>query len=151
MYESFESEKLKKIIEDKKRFFQKQTNKVAAQLLQKEIMFLEHDILPIVLTNTTIHHAQVTRYITRCFDEAINFKSGNLHVNGLLVYLPVWTEFRERPIIAIANCRKPTVEETFGESLVEIYPNQVEICNMDGSGVDNVECFTLDIEGDYDS
>ena len=151
MYESFESEKLKKLIDDKKQFFQKQSNKVASQLMQREIMFLERDILPVVLTNTTIHHSQVTRYVTRCFDEAVNFKSGNLRVNGLLVYLPVWSEYRERPIVAIANHMKPKVCETYGEGLVEIYANKVEIHNMDGSGIDNVECFTIDIEGDYDS
>ena len=151
MYESYESEKLKMMIEDKKRYLQKQTNKVAGQFLQKEIMFLEHDILPVVLSNTIIHFSQIARYITRCFDEAINFKCGNLRVNGLLAYLPVWSEYGERPIIAIANHRKPKVGETYGEGLVEISAGQVEIQNMDGSGVDNIECFTLDIDGDYEN
>jgi hypothetical protein len=145
MAESFESEKLQKLIDEKKSFFKKQKNETSAKFLQREIMFLEREILPVILTNTTVLHSEVLRYVTRCYDEAVQHKC-----NGLLVYLPVWSEYSERPIIGIANCRKPEIGDIFGEGCVEIFCNQVEIHNRDGSGVDNVECFTFDID-DHES
>ena len=48
-YDSFESEELN----SKTKFFAKQTNKTTAQYLQKIIMFLQTEILPIVLLNHT--------------------------------------------------------------------------------------------------
>ena len=146
MHESFESEKLRKLIEDKKKYLGTLKNETAAKHLQHEILFLEREILPSILTNTVILYDEVMKYCIRCYDEAVNFGGDSkLRCNGLLVYLPVHSEYIERPLIAVANCRKPKVEETFGEGLVEIYPSQIEIHNMDGSGVYNLECFTIDV------
>jgi len=139
MCESFESEKLKKLIDSKKQFFEKQTNKVAAQLLQDEIVFLKRDILPVVLQNTTIHHSQVMRYCVRCFDKAVEW-----NCNALLVYIPIKDDYEDTPRIGIANSRQMLDFGTPGA--IEIYCNSVELLNTDGNGsTDNVECFTLPI------
>ena len=143
--DSFESERLRKLIADKKSYLAKQTNPTAAKHLQREIMFLENEILPVVLINSTILHGEVLKYCIRCFDESIRLKC-----NGLLIYLPVWTDYKERPVIGIANCKKSAIDRMFGEGVVDVFCSQVEIHNLDGSGVDNVKCFTLDIDG-YDS
>ena len=138
-YDSFESEKLRKLIDGKKQFLKKQTNKASAQYLQKEIMFLENEILPVVLTNTTVHHAEVMKYCIRCFDEAIE-----CNCNALLIYVPIKDEYESSPIVGIANNRDMLDFGTPGA--MQIYCSQVEILNTDGNGsTDNVKCFTLPI------
>ena len=138
MYESFESENLTKLISDKKAYMAKLTNDVAKKHLQQEILLLENEILPVVLTITVLVHHEVMKYCIRCFDAAVT-----RGFNGLLLYMPIKDEYRERPLIAIANPRH-FVPSPAGA--VEIYCNQVEILNMDGSGTENVACYALDIE-----
>ena len=137
MHESFESERLRTLIDDKKRYLSTLTNETAAKLLQREILFLDREILPSILTNTTIIHYETVKYFTRCFYEAIQ-----RNCNGLLVYIPIKNDYKERPIIGRANCRQM---DDNPDGAIEIYVNSVEVMNMDGSGVDNVECFIMDV------
>ena len=142
MHESFESEKLERIIADKKAYLSKLTNDTARKRLQAEIMFLENEILPIVLRSTTLLHSEIVRYTTRCVEEAVAQKC-----NGLLLYIPLWSDYKERPLIGRANCKQYQFEGNPIEGCVEVYVDKVDILNMDGSGTDNVDCFILDIDG----
>ena len=138
IHDSFESEELKKMIERKKQFFKKQTNKTTAQYLQKEILFLQNEILPVVLNNTTIVHNEMAKYVIRCYETALKY-----NCNALLTYLPITDEYKERPIIGIANCRDLPFETP---GAMQIYCDKIEILNMDGRGsIDNVDAFTLPI------
>lgn len=138
-YDSFESEELKKLIDGKKKFLSKQTNKTAAQYLQKEILFLQNEILPVVLNNTTIIHSEMVKYVVKCYEAGIKYKC-----NALLIYLPITDEYTERPVVGIANLRDRLPIETPGA--MQVYCDNVEIFNMDGCGsIDNVECFQLPI------
>jgi len=144
--DSFESERLRKLIADKKAFLKKQTNPTAAKLLQREIMFLENEILPVVLINSTILHGEVHKYVIRCFDEAVQRKC-----NGLLIYLPAWNEYKGNPIIGVSNPRRPKIGQLFGDGFSEIFVNEIEIHNRDGSGVFNPEFIQIDVNGSKDN
>jgi len=141
IYESFESEQLEKLIANKKAYLSTLKNDTSAKLLQREIMFLEKEILPVVLSNTVVAHYEVMRYCLRCFDEAIKREC-----NGLLLYLPIMDDYSKytKPVIGIANSSKKCATIPYRE--IEIYCDHVEIFNMDGSGLDNIKCFTLTIE-----
>ena len=124
-YDSFESEKLKKIIDNKKQFFNKQTNNIARQHLQDEILFLQNEILPIVLNNTTILYDVLVKYFIYCYEKAIKYQS-----NALLVYVPITNEYTERPRVAIANSRDRLPVGTPGA--MQVSCNEIQIDNMDG-------------------
>jgi len=52
--ESIEAERLKALIEDKKRQLPKLISKRSQQLMQKEILFLQEEILPVVENSTQL-------------------------------------------------------------------------------------------------
>jgi len=136
--DSIESEKLKKLIENKKNYLSTLTNKKNAQYLQEEILLLQKDILPIVTMNTTIIHQEIAKYVNCCYETA-----AQSNCNGLLIYVPIIDEYKERPCIGIANCR----DLPFGTlGAMKISCNEVEILNYDGCGsVENVEVMCLPI------
>jgi len=137
--DSLETEWLKKLIDDKKKYLATLTNKKAAQHLQKEIMFLQNEILPIVLKNTSIIHCEMATYALRCYETAIKYKC-----NGVLVYLPITDEYTDKPLIGIANSRDALPFETKGA--MQIYCDNVRIYNMDGCGsTNNVKAMQLPI------
>lgn len=122
-YDSPEVEKLKKLIADKKQYLNKlDNNKFAYQQTQKEIMFLENDILPLVFINSNLAHSEFVKYAVKCFDSALFQKC-----NGLLMYQPIDEHYIDRPIIGIVNPRTNQQFGTFGA--MEIY-----IDNMDANG-----------------
>ena len=118
--DSFEAESLKKMIENKKQFLKGSTGK-SYQYLQKEIMFLQNEILPLVLKNTNIAHHEVCKYVTLCFEAALKYKC-----DGLLFYIPINEDYKEQPTIGVVNERGLL---PFG-SLGGI---EVAIINMDGN------------------
>jgi hypothetical protein len=139
MYDSFESEELKALIENRKKFLAKQTSKTAAQYIQKEIMFLQEKILPVVLGNTTILYGEIGKYAIRCYDMSVKRKC-----NALLLYLPIKDDYTERPLIGIANCRDMLDFGTPGG--MQIRCNHVDIINADGcTRADDVETGVLPI------
>jgi len=140
MLDSFETEKLVKLIDAEKKsldFFTKQNNKWAAQKVQNKIMFLQNEILPIVLKNTTTTFYDIGKYAILCYNEAVKRKC-----NGVFIYLPISNEYNEQPKIAVANCR-----DYFGISGgIMICCNEVEIFNIDGIGNPNkIEVLTIPI------
>lgn len=139
-FDSPEAERLKKLIADKETFYHKQVsarNKTAAQFLQKEIMFLRNDILPLVLQNSNIAHWEIAKYIIRAYETALNQKC-----NALLTYLPINSEYINCPIVGIANTKQNLKFRTPGA--VQVYCNELEIINMDGNGA-KVEPISLTI------
>ena len=128
-YDSFESERLKKLIDNKKQFFNKQTNNAARQHLQNEILFLQNEILPIVLNNSTILYDVLIKYFILCYEKAVKYQS-----NALLLYIPITNEYTERPRVAIANGRERLPVGSPGAMLVAC--NQLQIENMDGCTID---------------
>lgn len=136
--DSFEAEKLKKLISSKKdyltRLLDNDGNKAACQIMQREIMFLENDILPLIQNCTNLFHGEFSKYAVKCLESALEYKC-----NGLLLYQPIDENYCEQPIIGIANKRENQKFGTFGAM-------QVCIDNMDANGV-KVKPINLLIDG----
>lgn len=102
--DSFESEKLTKLIADKKEFLKKQTNDFARMKLQEEVLFLERDILPIVLNETTLFYGDAIRYVIEKLKKAIKLKC-----DAMLCLIPLTENIQETYVIGIANPKELTV------------------------------------------
>ena len=135
--ESIESERLGKLISDKKAYMAKLTNDVAKKHLQQEIMFLENTILPVVLETTTIVFSEFARYSIRCIDAAIKH-----NCNSVIFYFPLKTDYCEAPVIGVVN---PKQNLPLGNpGAIRVYCNELEFINMDGTKT-SVEPVNLDI------
>jgi hypothetical protein len=121
-HDSHEVLALRKMIENKKKFLLSVKNEFAYQQIQKEILFLENEILPIVLRNTNIIHSEFGKYAILAYDTALKYRC-----NGLLMYQPLEENYTDRPIIGIVNKRANLAFGTFGA--MDIF-----IDNMDGMG-----------------
>ena len=122
-YESRESEMLKKYISDKKQYLSKLENKFAYQLTQKEILFFEQEILPIILRSTNILHSEVANYAVKAFETALKYKC-----NDLTIGFHLDDNYSDKPTVGIAY---PKLLEPFGT------PGAMNIIFdvMDGNGV----------------
>ena len=100
--DSFETEGLVKLIAQKKAYLAKVENANQQKYLQREILFLENDILPIVLRRTEILYDEITKWIIKCLHELTNCE----HVedyNGAIFYLHFGDKIKTKmplPIIA---------------------------------------------------
>lgn len=122
-YDSFEAEKLKQLIRKKKEYLATISGKTSYQFVQKEITFLQNEILPIVLNNTNIIHSEVAKSATLAFESALTHK-----VNGLLFFIPIDENYTDNPVVGIYN---PKAHYKFGTpGAVEVF---CEIINMDGN------------------
>lgn len=110
LIESFEAEKLKRLIDDKKAYFAKATNPYAKQRLQQEILFLENDILPIVLTGSTLLYNEANRYVTQKSQQAIS-----MNCDALLCLIPLREDIPQRYVVGIANPREMTTYKRVNE------------------------------------
>ena len=123
-YDSPEIIALRKLITSKKKYLATIKVEFAYQQLQKEIMLLEKDILPIVLNNSSVNHSEFARYALTCFDLALTHRC-----NGLLIYQPIELQYAEQPKIGICNSMANSPYRTPGA--VEVF-----VVNMDGYGVE---------------
>lgn len=121
-FDSTEAEKLKRLITEKKNYLQQTTSKYAFQKIQSEIILLEKDILPIIMSNTMIIHSEVSKYCVRALEAALNFNP-----TGLLIYIPINENYVDNPLVCVANSRANLNHGTPGA--MEFY---IESINMDG-------------------
>jgi len=98
--ESIEAEKLRALIEDKKRQLPKLISKRSQQALQKEIIFLQEEILPVVETGTQLLYLICQKHFGKVLTEAVNSDC-----DGFIVYYPLKKRFGKIPKIAINNCK----------------------------------------------
>ncbi len=103
LIESFEAEKLKKLIADKKEFLKRQQNDFARKKLQQEILFLENDVLPIVLTGSTILYNDINRYVASKTRQAIDMRC-----DALLCLIPLREDIPQQYVVGIANPKEMT-------------------------------------------
>ena len=122
-FDSREAEHLKRMISDKKLYLSKLDNsKYAYQQTQKEILFLENEILPVVCISTNIIHSEITKYVVKVLNTSLEY-----HCNGSLIYIPLDEKYDERPIIGVANPFYFSPKGTAGALNIE-----VGIQNRDG-------------------
>lgn len=129
-FDSMEVERLKKLIQNKSIYYQRQVdanNKPAAQAIQKEIVFLRDDILPLCLQNSNIAQWEMIKYVLKAHETAQQYKC-----NALLLYLPISENYTDSPIVGIANTKQALPFRTIGA--MQVYCNEIEIINTDGSG-----------------
>jgi hypothetical protein len=136
-FDSAEAEILRKLIANKEDYLQKLSNKFAYQQIQKEILFLKNDILPIVLNNTNIVHSEVSKTATMALEEGLKY-----NINNLLIHIPINENYINNPVIGIYNPRELMKFGTPGA--VEFY---LETINMDGNNAEfktiNLPLYTL--------
>ena len=84
MTESSELEKLNKLIQEKMEFFKKSKSEFAQKKLQKEILFLKNDILPIVLKETTLLFSETTKHLNTKILEAVQ-----ANANAIVMVIPL--------------------------------------------------------------
>jgi hypothetical protein len=121
-HDSHEALALRKMIDNKKKFLVSIKSEFSFQQIQKEILFLENEVLPIVLSSTNIIHSEFCNYAILSLDTALKCRC-----NGLLMYQPIEENYTDRPIIGVVNKRANQTFGTFGA--MDIF-----IDNMDGMG-----------------
>ena len=98
MINSYEAEKLVKLIEDKKKEFKRDKPDFVQKKLQKEILLLENEILPIVQNETMLLYHELTKYVNKKVSEAIK-QDANL----LVMFIPL-TESKDNTLrVATVN------------------------------------------------
>jgi hypothetical protein len=120
--ESIEAERLKTLIEDKKRQLPKLISKRSQQLMQKEILFLQEDILPVVETGTQILFLICQKHFGKVLNKAVSSDC-----DGFIVYYPLKDNFSEVPKIAINNCKDSIFQD--GHVYISVY----EVENSQGT------------------
>ena len=125
---SYQSERLEKLISYKKNSLAKIENKRVREIVEGEIIFLEKDVLPVIRRNSSLLHDNISKWA----NNAAEFASQNKY-NGIMFFVPISSEYKDRPKIAIVN---PNEMGNFRElGSVQIYINEIEIINMDGNKV----------------
>jgi len=95
---SYEVEKLIKLIEKKKREFSQPKPDFVLKKLQSEILFLENEILPIVQNETMLLFSEITKYLNNKISEAVKQDA------NLLVMLVPLTQSKDETLrIATVN------------------------------------------------
>lgn len=141
-YDSFEAQKLRKQIAEGKNYLQKLYNEKKfdkARALQDKIMFWQNDILPIVLKNTCLAHHEIGKYAIQCFDTAIKYDCNAVHF-----FIHIKDDYTDKPRVGIVNSKQLLPPQS--PTAMQLHCEKVEILNMDGSGLDEIECYPLLIQ-----
>ena len=121
--DSVEADWIKAKIKSNKEYLSKCNSKSLYQKVEKDTLFLENNILPIIQAKTNLFFNEITKKFVNYFDAAI--QNG---CNSLAMYIPINDQYIDNPKVAIANCRQ---NKKFGSmGAVDIY---LEIINMDGN------------------
>ena len=101
LVESIEVEKLTQLIQEKKKDFERPKPDFVQKKLQREILFLENEILPIVQNETTILYSEMTKHLNNKIGEAIKQDA------NLIVMLIPLTDSKDNTLrIATVNPNK---------------------------------------------
>lgn len=91
MYNTFETEKLDKLIKEKREYFVKlyrqDPNNQALKALNDEIAFLENCVMPVMLMKTTIFYSEMAKFVTKAFRKVEKLPDETRQkVDGLLLF-----------------------------------------------------------------
>lgn len=119
--ESFEGKKLIDLINNKKRYIKTIDNPTHARMLQREILFLANDILPIVLRSTTLLYSELSTFFETKIRKAVEAKCN--------------------AVVAIMEL-SPSIDDTIRIGTVNTHSNPVEgidlIINGNGRKIEEV-------------
>lgn len=96
--DSFAAEKLNKLIEKKRRDFDRPKPDWAQKELQDEILFLREEILPIVLEGTTLLFSEITKHVIFKIHDAVKEQA-----NTIVIVIPLMDSVDETIRIATVN------------------------------------------------
>ena len=121
--DSTEVDFIRQKIEANKAYLSKCTNQGQYRKVEKDTLFMENQILPVLLSKTNLFYNELTKKFIHYLDCAIQNKC-----NSLVVYLPIDDNYMGNPKAGIANCRQ---NKEFGSmGAVDI---NLELINMDGN------------------
>ena len=101
MTNSFEAEKLLKLIKEKKKDFGREKPDFVQKKLQSEILLLENEILPIVQNETMLLYHELTKHLNKKVSEAIKEEA-----NLLVMLIPLTQSKNNTLKIATVNPNK---------------------------------------------
>ena len=149
MINSIESERLTRLIERKEKHYQKlkaeKPDDPALLYLNSEITFLRDEILPIVLTNTTVDYSEIRDYVTRSMRKLERHPLCR-KTNDILFHFHLKDSGLENPVVAFATNMR--MEDTIlfdfsvnglSEYVVPFYFGKPTIYRLDKNENINVE------------
>jgi len=96
---SYEVEELEKLIESKLKYLSTlPKDSKNAKYLQKEILFLQNDILPSLRRNTIIVYSEYLKYCEKAISAALEQQC-----NGVIIYLEISDKYEFCQKVGIAN------------------------------------------------
>jgi hypothetical protein len=123
--ESYESEWLKALINNKKQYFPK-ASPTSLKPLQAEIMGLENNILPLIQLGSCLYHSEVAKHVVKCYDAAVN-----LNCNYLVTLIPIKAHYDYFPKVGLSN---PYQFAPIGTpQAMQVHINGLQFCNFDGN------------------
>ena len=132
--ESFEAEKLQKLIQEKKKYYAKLTNDFARKKVQEEILLLQNEILPIVLRETTILYAEFIKF----FEQGLK-KTIDARCDAMLMFTPISNEVGEVCKVGVINPKS----QMFGKNEIESIDVAIDRMGVAGRKIEplNIELY----------
>jgi hypothetical protein len=129
MESSSEVTKLQSLIRYKRRRLDKlKDHPTAFKYAKDEIDFLSGTILPIVEKNTVKTFGNITEFCHKAYATAAKFQC-----NAVMFFIPIANDYTGKPTIGIVN---PNDSFEFGKAGASvIYPEKIQVINMDGNEV----------------
>lgn len=98
--DSMEVDFIRNKIKQNKLYLEKCTSQAAYKKVEKDTLFLENNILPILLAKTSLFHNEATKLFVKTLDAAIQSEC-----NSMLMYLPINENYTDRPKAGVSNCK----------------------------------------------
>jgi len=99
--DSTESDWIKQKIKSNKEYLSKCTSKSLYQKVEKDTLYLENHILPIIQAKTNLFYNDLAKKFISSLDDAFQ-----KNCNAIVVYLPINENYSENPKAGIANYGK---------------------------------------------
>ena len=102
--ESFVSKKLIDLINEKKEYIDKVENDYAKKRMQEEVLFLERNVLPLVLSQSTILYWEIMKHVTSKIRQAVELKC-----DAVMCFIPFHSKMPDPYVIGIDNPKAQTL------------------------------------------
>lgn len=97
--DSAEVEFIREKIKANKEYLSKCSNLAAYKKVEKDTLFLENNILPVLLAKTNLFYNESTKLFIQSLDKAVQAEC-----HSMLMYLPINPNYTDRPKAGVANC-----------------------------------------------
>jgi len=101
LHDSLESDWIKNKIKSNKEYLLKCTSKALYQKVEKDTLFLENEILPIIQAKTNLFFNDLTKKFVSSLNGAIENKC-----NSVVIYMPIDENYTDNPTAGIVNYGK---------------------------------------------